>query len=164
MKLNITGRGIIPFVKRIAPAYNVDVDKLTAYKLLGSSNLALFRAIDGIRITRANIDAVFAENAAPIEEKVVEAPKPKKASKKKEEKPVEVTPVETPVEIAEEAEAPAIEEPVDAVEVPVEEEAVLEVEESVEEAVEEVAEEATGETEEEKPQYTGKKKKKNRNN
>lgn len=163
MKVNISGRGIIPIVRKVAPAYNVNIDKLTCYKILGSNNLTVFRASDGVRITRANLDAMFVEKMIsdePVVETPVATPKPvkkttKKAEKKEEpvapaeEAPVEAVVEETVAEVAEEALPEITEENIDE-------------EKEVEPSV--VETEATEEIEEEKPQYTSKKKKKNRNN
>lgn len=184
MKVNVIGKGYIRQLNAALPVYGVDVDKATTNQLLGYRNLAVYMADRPVRITRANIDAVFnvtkpavrIQNDLPktaavhaavaqpvVEEKVVE-----------EVKPVEIEQVETPVEMTAEVEAEPIEETVEAVETPVEEEAVIE------EAVEEVAseenlaieshaegfpnnsqDETTEETSEEKPVYS-KKHKKNR--
>ena len=173
MKVNVIGKGYIRQLNAALPVYGVDVDKATTNQLLGYRNLAVYMADRPVRITRANIDAVFNVNkpavrvqndlpktaavhaavAQPVvEEKVVE-----------EVKPVEVEQVETPVEMTEEVEAPAIE---DAVivgidlaqneDVTVEDEVAVVIEEAV---TEEVA--STEETSEEKPVYN-KKHKKNR--
>ena len=167
MKVNISGRGIIPIVRKVAPAYNVNIDKLTCYKILGSNNLTVFRSSDGVRITRANLDTMFVEKMIsdePVVETPAATPKPvkktiKKAEKKEvvkeepvdpvEEAPVEAVVEETVAEVAEEALPEITEENID----------------EVKEAEPTVVEtEATEEIEEEKPQYTSKKKKKNRNN
>ena len=171
MKVNVIGKGYIRQLNAALPVYGVDVDKATTNQLLGYRNLAVYMADRPVRITRANIDAVFnvskpavrVQNDLPkttavhaavaqpvVEEKVVEEVKP--------------------VEVVAEVEAEPIDETVEAVETPVEEEAVIE--EAVEEAVteeivdlddatdvEEVA--STEETSEEKPAYS-KKHKKNR--
>jgi len=180
MKVNVIGKGYIRQLNAALPVYGVDVDKATTNQLLGYRNLAVYMADRPVRITRANIDAVFnvtkpavrIQNDLPktaavhatavqpvVEEKVVE-----------EVKPVEVEQVETHVEMTAEVEAEPIEETVEAVETPVDEVAVIEeaVEESVTEEivdldevndVEEVT--STEETSEEKPVYS-KKHKKNR--
>lgn len=168
MKVNISGRGIIPIVRKVAPAYNVNIDKLTCYKILGSNNLTVFRASDGVRITRANLDAMFVEKMIsdePVVETPVATPKPVKKTIKKAEKYEPRDPEvkkeyeelisngvdeETVAEVAEEALPEITEENIDE-------------EKEAEPAVIE-AEEVTEETEKEKPQYTSKKKKKNRNN
>lgn len=178
MKVNVIGKGYIRQLNAALPVYGVDVDKATTNQLLGYRNLAVYMADRPVRITRANIDAVFnvskpavrVQNDLPktaavhatvvqpvVEEKVVE-----------EVKPVEVEQVETPVEMTEEVEAPAIE---DAVIVGIDlaqnedvavEEAVTEEIVDLDEVndIEEVA--STEETSEEKPTYNSKKHKKNR--
>lgn len=177
MKVNVIGKGYIRQLNAALPVYGVDVDKATTNQLLGYRNLAVYMADRPVRITRANIDAVFnvskpavrVQNDLPkaaavhaavaqptVEEKVVE-----------EVKPVKVEQVETPAEMTEEVEAPAIE---DAVIVGIDlaqnedvtvEEAVTEEIVDLDDAtdVEEVT--STEETSEEKPVYN-KKHKKNR--
>lgn len=178
MKVNVIGKGYIRQLNAALPVYGVDVDKATTNQLLGYRNLAVYMADRPVRITRANIDAVFnvskpavrVQNDVPktnavhasvaqpvVEEKVVE-----------EVKPVEVEQVETPVEMTEEVEAPAIE---DAVivgidlaqndDVTVEDEVAEVIEEAVTEEVVETTEDTTDEVAEEKPAYN-KKHKKNR--
>lgn len=174
MKVNVIGKGYIRQLNAALPVYGVDVDKATTNQLLGYRNLAVYMADRPVRITRANIDAVFnvskpavrVQNDLPkaaavhaavaqptVEEKVVEEVKPVEANTEVDAEPVE----ETVDEVAVTDET-------------VEEEAVIE--EAVEEAVteeivdldevndiEEVA--STEATSEEKPVYN-KKHKKNR--
>ena len=145
MKVNISGRGIIPIVRKVAPVYNVNIDKLTCYKLLGSNNLIIYRSSDGMRITRANLDTMFIEKMLSDEPVAVETPvvsktKPVKNAPKKDIKKEEIK----------EEPAPAVEETVE------------EDDSTVEETEDTTIEEDT--VAEEKPQYTNKKKKKYRNN
>ncbi len=147
MKVNILGRGIIPTLKLVAPAMNVEIDKDTCAFIMRSQNLEIYRVADLKRITGRNIDELFASDAAPaVEEKKVE------------EKPVvEATPVvEEPVPVVEET---VVEEAAEEVA-----EEVAPVEEEVSETVEETVEETTEEEVVEKPAYNKKKNKKNRNN
>lgn len=146
MKVNILGRGIIPTLKLVAPAMNVEIDKDTCAFIMRSQNLEIYRVADLKRITGRNIDELFASDVAPaVEEKKVE------------EKPVvEATPVvEEPVPVVEE---PVVEEAAEVVE------EVAPAEEEVSETVEETVEETTEEEVVEKPAYNKKKNKKNRNN
>lgn len=186
MKVNVIGKGYVRQLNAALPVYGVDVDKATTNQLLGYRNLAVYMADRPVRITRANIDAVFNVNKPAVR---VQNDVPKTnavhaavAQPVVEEKVVEEV---KPVEVVAEVEAEPIEETVEAVETPVEEEAVIE--EAVEEDASEenstnvefcieshaetlpsdylsnagTTEDATEETSEEKPAYN-KKHKKNR--
>jgi len=183
MKVNIAGKGVIPFVNKVAPIYNIEVNAEILKKLVKNPKFKIYDANGFGQITAATFapPAPVAPVEEPkVEEKPVEAPKPKKASKKAKnidevpgvvkeivveekapvavEEPVEIEQVEEPVEMNEEVEAPAIEVPVE------EEELEIPVEDTdfEEFPAEEEAEEATEETTEEAPKTTSKKKKKNR--
>jgi hypothetical protein len=80
VKVNISGRGIIPGLNTIAPAYNKDLGKNQILRILGSNNLRVFKADDACLITKKNIDEIFRTNAtiktpAPVKDTVV-APTP----------------------------------------------------------------------------------------
>lgn len=80
MKVNISGRGIIPGLNTIAPAYNKDLGKNQILRILGSNNLRVFKADDACLITKKNIDEIFRANAtiktpAPVKDTVI-APTP----------------------------------------------------------------------------------------
>lgn len=80
MKVNISGRGIIPGLNTIAPAYNKDLSKNQILRILGSNNLRVFKADDACLITKKNIDEIFRTNATiktpvPVKDTVV-APTP----------------------------------------------------------------------------------------
>lgn len=183
MKVNVIGKGFIRPLNAVLPVYGIDVDKSLTNQLLNYRNLEVYMADRPVRITKANIDSVF-NNASVAVRVSNDVPKmnavhattaqPAVADVvKEEEKPIEVEQVETPVEMAEEVEAPAIE---DAVivgidlaqneDVTVEDEVAEVIEESVTEKVVETTEDTTDEVAEEKPvSYNNKKKnKKNRNN
>lgn len=64
MKVNISGRGIIPGLNTIAPAYNKDLCKNQVLRILGSNNLRVFKADDACLITKKNIDEIFRTNTA----------------------------------------------------------------------------------------------------
>ena len=124
MKVNILGKGRIPGVNKSAPAENVEASIRLVSQILKIKSFKVIASESGVEITRANLNDVFAGK--------VEAA------------PVEIEQVETPVELNEVVEAPAIEEPVEEVVADVTEE---EVEQSF---VEDVAavEEQLPETEE----------------
>lgn len=80
MKVNISGRGIIPGLNTIAPAYNKDLSKNQILRILGSNNLRVFKADDACLITKKNIDEIFRTNTtiktlAPVKDTVI-APTP----------------------------------------------------------------------------------------
>lgn len=179
MKVNVSGKGVIPGVRQILPAYNVDLEKDIVYKILGSNNISVYRAIDGLRITRKNIDEMFKN----IPERYPNAmypfnpPKmPKKSSivSKHVEEPVIEQKI-FPAYVMTETASETITETETTADTDVEEstiiedtssETVTEVETDVEETVGETvetAEETQVEQVEERPRFN-KKKKKNRNN
>jgi len=153
MKVNITGKGRIPYVGAVAPVRGIEVDIQIVRQLLNVPKFQVFDSATGVFISRANVES-FAEKVVEEEKSVVVA-HPKKPAKKVEVKPEPV--VEAPVV----EETPVVEEPVKedyvapAVEV---------VEETPVETVEEapVAEETPAEETTEAPKsngYNGKKKK-----
>lgn len=180
MKVNVHGKGVIPGVKQLLPAYNIELDKETIYRILGSDKIAVFKADGCVRITRKNIDAMFTPQALKVVPKqLVEskpAPKPvvkKKAPKKEvvKEEVVEetftpdvvVTETDfTPAPEIDEIEVPTVDIPEEEVSHPTEE--YVGTIDSSDETVEEATEETTEEVVEEKPRYNKKKNKKNRNN
>lgn len=158
MKVNIAGKGIIPYINRIAPAMNVEVSEVILKKLVKNPKFKIYNSNGFGQITAATFEPI-PETAPVVEEKPIEAPKPKKekkAVKKAEEVPGVVK------EIVVEEKAPVVEET--PIEEPVVEEApVAEEIEQVEEPVEEVAEGEEVTTEEAAPvQTSNKKKKRNR--
>lgn len=153
MKVNIAGVGLIPKLGLLAPVYGKDLSKDDVNKILSYSSFKVYVAANGAQITKNNIDEVFGITK-PV---AAEAPKKKttKKSTKKVAEPVKVE--EKPAPIVEETPAPVVEEtPV--VEEVVKEEPVVEVAQAEEAPVEETVEE-TEDTTDEKPVYTGKKKK-----
>lgn len=158
MKVNIKGVGLIPRVGLLAPVFGKDLSKDTVSVILKYSSFKVYVAATGIRITRKNIDQIFGESvqqsvarptavniipSAPVVEKVA-APTP-----------VEIEKVSEPVVLDTVVEAPAIEEPVEPVEEPVEE---VPADEGF--PVDDIVDEDTpAEEETEKPVYTSKKKK-----
>lgn len=187
MKVNVHGKGVIPGVKQLLPAYNIELDKETIYRILGSDKIAVFKADGCIRITRKNIDEIFTPQALKTIPKplTVPAPAPKSVVKKKapkkevvKEEVVEEPTTFTPDVVVTETDftpAPEIKEievlAVDTLEEEVPHEDVDTIDSSDEETTEtvettetiETVEEAVEEVVEEKPRHK-KKNKKNRNN
>lgn len=157
MKVNISGVGLIPKVGLLAPVYGKDLTKDTVNVILKYASFKVYVAATGIRITKKNIDEIF---GTAVKQAATPAPTPvpKKTTKKapkKVEAPVEIEQVSEPVVLDTVVEAPAIEEPVEAVkdqldEVPADEG--FPVDDIVDE--DNPAEEETN-----KPVYTSKKKK-----
>ena len=166
MKVNIKGVGLIPRVGLLAPVFGKDLSKDTVSVILKYSSFKVYVAATGIRITRKNIDQIFGESvqqsvarhtavnsipSAPVVEKVTPA--------------VEIEKVSEPVVLDTVVEAPAIEEPVEPVEVVADttdaeiESSFVEDVEAVKDQLDETVTETTEEAVEEKPTYTSKKKK-----
>lgn len=152
MKVTITGRGVIPYVRAVAPVSGIEVDIKTIRALLNVPKFSVYDYATGIFINNANIDSF--ENPVVEEAPVVEAKPVAKPKKKKEEPQVEPVVEEAPVveetPVVEEAKEEYVEPAVEVVpeEVPVEEPVAEEV--PVEESVEEAAP-----AEETKPAYNG---------
>lgn len=150
MKVTITGRGVIPYIRAVAPVSGIDVSIDTIRALLNVPKFSVYDFATGVFINKANIDSFD----KPVEEETPVVATVKKPAKKTEKKPEPVV----------EAPAPVVEEPVKEEYVEPEVEVVPEeapAEESVEEetATEEPAEE---EKADEKPAYTGYNGKKNK--
>lgn len=167
MKVNISGVGLIPKVGLLAPVYGKDLTKDTVNVILKYASFKVYVAATGIRITKKNIDEIFGtavkQAATPIP-----AATPKKTTKKapkKAEAPVEIEQVSEPVVLDTVVEAPAIEEPVEDVEITPDttdaeiESSFVEDVEAVEDQLDDTPAETAEEPVEEKPVYTSKKKK-----
>lgn len=181
MKVNIIGKGVIPYVNRVAPVYNTEVNAEILKKLVRNPKYKIYGSDGSGQVTAATFNPPIPTAPPVVEEKVTEeAPKSKKTSKKSKkveevagvvtdivvEEKVDVV-EETLPEITEEnvteekvaeptpvAEVEELEIPIEETDVeafPAEEEVTDEEEESVEESSDEVA-----------PKQTSKKKKKNR--
>lgn len=162
MKVNISGVGLIPKVGLLAPVYGKDLTKDTVAVILGYASFKVYVASTGVQITKKNINEIFGEAvkqaAAPAPTPVAPKKTTKKAPKKVE-TPTEIEQVTEPVVLDTVVEAPAIEEPVEAVEV-VADTTDAEIESSFVEDVEAVQDQLDeAPVEEEKPTYTSKKKK-----
>lgn len=58
MKVNISGKGVIPGLNTLAPVYNVDLDKQQILRLLNFRNFRVYGVGTGL-LTPANVDAAF---------------------------------------------------------------------------------------------------------
>lgn len=168
MKVNISGVGLIPKVGLLAPVYGKDLTKDTVNVILKYASFKVYVAATGIRITKKNIDEIF---GTAVKQAATPAPTltaPKKTTKKapkKAEAPVEIEQVSEPVVLDTVVEAPAIEEPVEAVEIVPDttdaeiESSFVEDVEAVKDQLDDTPAETAEEPVEEKPVYTSKKKK-----
>lgn len=104
MKVNISGKGIVPGLNRLAPVYNCDLSKSAVLRLLNFPKFHVYETATGTYISKSNVDAVFAKTTTDTKLKV-DAPLPKKQKAvetkvvKKEEvpvRPVEEVKFETP--------------------------------------------------------------------
>lgn len=132
MKVNITGRGFIPGINSIAPAYNVDIDITAVKRILNFKQFRVFDSETGIIITKKNVDAFKAERK-PVEKKVEK--KSKKSDKRStaEEKTVteiiEAAPVAAEYNVSDTVDETAVDETV-------QDEAIVSNDETIEEVVE----------------------------
>lgn len=134
MRVNIGGRGSIPGLGVLAPAYGIEMDKASVRRMFNFKQFRVYQTSTGLIITPSNIDAMFASNNT-----VAVTVKP---VAKNEPKPVAPVVKETPVAEVVEESAPVVEETVyEAIEVPVDEVATL-VSESNDDTTEEAVEEA----------------------
>lgn len=72
MQVNITGKGMIPGLKVLAPVYNRELDKMGVMRLINFNKFRIFESATGKQITRKNIDEVFKKPVAIVSEPVVE--------------------------------------------------------------------------------------------
>lgn len=184
MKVNISGKGIVPGLNRLAPVYNCDLSKSAVLRLLNFPKFHVYETATGAYISRSNIDAVFAKASAPSQLNI-NAPLPKKQTNttkpvEKKDVPVEVVepvtqnekPEVTPYlaePVEEEKVTPVVEEALPEItDEVVTEEQVADVEETVDESVDESTEESDVEETSEEPTKayynTNKKKNKKRHN
>ena len=71
MKVNITGRGIIPGLGVIPPIYNKEMSIPAISRLLNFPNFSVFDATTGIRFTKKNIKNVASTLNLVEDDKVV---------------------------------------------------------------------------------------------
>ena len=82
MKVNITGRGIIPGLGVIPPIYNKEMSIPAISRLLNFPNFSVFDATTGIRFTKKNIKNVAMNAQSPYTGVDVDPPKtPNKQTK-----------------------------------------------------------------------------------
>ena len=67
MKVNITGKGIIPGVNTIPPAYNIELDETQIRRLLNFNNIRVYEATSGCLITKKNIKTVLTASASMVD-------------------------------------------------------------------------------------------------
>lgn len=94
MRVNIKGRGIVPRVGKLAPAYNQDLQKNDIEFLLNFNQFKVYETKTGLLITRDTVDEMFAKSQKPVAPKkptVIEKPAPVP------------TPAPTPVKVEEPA-------------------------------------------------------------
>ena len=75
MKVNITGRGIIPGLGVIPPIYNKEMSIPAISRLLNFPNFSVFDAATGIRFTKKNIKNVAMNAQSPYTGVDVDPPK-----------------------------------------------------------------------------------------
>lgn len=71
MKVNIGGKGSIPGIGVLAPAYGIDMSKQAVRRLLNFHAFRVFQASTGLIITVSNIDTIFASENKPAPKPVV---------------------------------------------------------------------------------------------
>ena len=98
MKVNIVGKGVIPYINKVAPAMNIEVSEPILKKLVKDHRFRIFDSKGSGPVTAATFEAPAVAEPV-VEEKPVEAPKPKKTSKKAKEYHPDVTVTEVPDEI-----------------------------------------------------------------
>lgn len=69
MKVNITGRGIIPGIGTIPPVYRREMSESAILKLLNFSNFRVYESSTGALITRKNVKTFFTTKSDNVEEK-----------------------------------------------------------------------------------------------
>ena len=67
MKVNITGKGIIPGINTIPPAYNIDLDETQIRRLLNFNNIRVYEATSGCLITKKNIKTVLTASSSIVD-------------------------------------------------------------------------------------------------
>lgn len=67
MKVNITGKGIIPGINTIPPAYNIELEETQIRRLLNFNNIRVYEATSGCLITKKNIKTVLTASASMVD-------------------------------------------------------------------------------------------------
>ena len=66
MKVNISGKGVIPGVNSLAPKYGVDLDIVAIKRILNYRQFKVFSSETGLIITKQNIDQLFTTKKVDI--------------------------------------------------------------------------------------------------
>ncbi len=67
MKVNITGKGIIPGINTIPPAYNIELDETQIRRLLNFNSIRVYEATSGCLITKKNIKTVLTASSSIVD-------------------------------------------------------------------------------------------------
>ena len=67
MKVNITGKGIIPGINTIPPAYNIELEETQIRRLLNFNNIRVYEATSGCLITKKNIKTVLTASTSMVD-------------------------------------------------------------------------------------------------
>ena len=67
MKVNITGKGIIPGIITIPPVYNIELDETQIRRLLNFNNIRVYEATSGCLITKKNIKTVLTASTSMVD-------------------------------------------------------------------------------------------------
>lgn len=67
MKVNITGKGIIPGINTIPPAYNIELEETQIRRLLNFNNIRVYEATSGCLITKKNLKTVLTASASMVD-------------------------------------------------------------------------------------------------
>lgn len=92
MKVNISGKGVIPGVNSLAPKYGVDLDIVAIKRILNYRQFKVFSSETGLIITKQNIDQLFATKKVDIIPTIT-----KKPVDEIKETPKKIEIVETPI-------------------------------------------------------------------
>lgn len=108
MKVNVTGKGVIPGLKCLAPVYGQDLSEVQVRRIIAFPMFRVYNATTGKIITRNNVSKMFLDDTPEIKPMTVTT-----ATAVVETKQEEIQPVvkeETPVEESVVEEVPVIEE------------------------------------------------------
>lgn len=107
MKVNISGRGVVPGMGVLAPVYGVEMSKDSILRFLNFQNFKLFETSSGALITRSNLEEFFKPKPAKPAKKTTtrktvakKKEEPKKVVEEPKQEPVEEKPVLVGVDLA----------------------------------------------------------------
>ena len=107
MKVNISGRGVVPGMGVLAPVYGVEMSKDSILRFLNFQNFKLFEASSGALITRSNLEEFFKPKTTKPAKKTTtrktvakKKEEPKKVVEEPKQEPVEEKPVLVGVDLA----------------------------------------------------------------